>query len=139
MYLTYPVLFAISFFGTKLVGLDRTLNAFQEIGMKIALVKKIIPWSMPTKSIDNLEKRIARSYRFIPLPIQCLDQAVVGWYLLNIHGYAANLKIGLSLTPLRSHAWVEVENWILGDTAGISDLKVVAEYLPWTRSPRSDF
>lgn len=133
MYFTYPLLFTVAFLGSKFVGLDKTVRAFQQIGQKVLRIRRKIPWAIGEKSVGELESRIATGYKFLPLPIQCLDQSLVSWYLLNLNGHSACLKIGLSLTPLRSHAWVEVEETILGDIAGLSDMKVVAQYSAWPK------
>jgi Transglutaminase-like superfamily len=128
MPITYPFLFGASFFGTKLVGLKDTVRAFEKVGRYQRKIKW--PFSSPP-SVEALEKKIARGYALVPLPIQCLDQSLVTWYLFNLHGHPANLKIGVSLTPLRSHAWVETEGKISGDVPGLADLRVVAEYQSW--------
>jgi hypothetical protein len=71
---------------------------------------------------------VERGYRRLPLPMECLEQAIVTWYLLNVSGHDATLKIGAILTPLESHAWVEANGEIFGATPHLADMHVVAEY-----------
>lgn len=113
--------FLLSFIGTKFWGLEGTVRLFSRLA-------KALPTPGKRLSIEQVRARIHRGYSFLPLPIQCLDQAIVSWYLLHRNGHHARLKIGVSLAPLYSHAWVISGDQILGDIAGLADFHVVAEY-----------
>ena len=122
--LTASFLFIVSFVGTKFCGLDRTISLFRSIGK----IQRHTPLRRSSRSLEQLRKQIQRGYAFLPLPIQCLDQAIVSWYLLNLNNYPASLKIGVSLAPFYSHAWTETGKEIFGDIARLADFHVVAEY-----------
>lgn len=120
--MTNPLLFVASFVGTKFVGLDQTVAFFRSLGR----VARRLP--SRTKSVETLRRHVARGYSLLPLPIQCLDQAIVTWYTLNANGHPARLKIGVALSPLYSHAWVVSGSEVFGDIARLADFHVVAEY-----------
>ena len=126
--IAYPFLFIASMFGTRWLGLERTVRGFQALGQWQG---RMHCHGRP-KPVARLRERIQRGYRLLPLPIECLDQAIVTWYLLNLNQHAARLKVGLSLTPMFSHAWVETPGEVFGAIPGVEDLGVVAEYAPWT-------
>lgn len=121
----YTCVYIFSFFGTKYLGLERTILAFRKIGL---LLRKRFRFN---QSVETIENRLERSLHKIPLSIKCLDQAVAAWFWLNLNGHPASLKIGLSLTPLESHAWVALSDRIFVRSTSIPDLKVVAEYGAW--------
>ena len=125
-------LYLISFLSTKFLGLDRSLLFFRKVGL---LLNQL---SHPRYSIDELSSELSRSLHRIPFAVKCLDQAVVAWYCLNRNSHAATLKIGISITPIESHAWVECEKQILVNTYNLADLSVVAEYGPWDQNLTSN-
>lgn len=119
-------LLALSFAGTKLLGPERTSEVFRAL----ARGKRRLRFLRRPRSIDDVRRRVARGYRFMPLPIECLDQAMVTWYLLSAEGRDATLKIGMKLTPFLGHAWVESEGEVLGGIPGIEDMAIVSEIGP---------
>ncbi|NBX92503.1 MAG: lasso peptide biosynthesis B2 protein [Proteobacteria bacterium] len=123
--MNYAILYVASFLSTKFLGLDRTITLVRWVGLKFKRFTKC------SDSPQVLEERLQRALEKVPLAAKCLDQAVVTWYVLNLHGHPAILRIGISLTPLESHAWVAVNDQIFVDTYNIPDLKVVAEYGAW--------
>lgn len=123
--MTYSFLYSVSFVCSKFLGLDRTLKLFRFFG------RMIQPLVTTSQTPDQLENRLKDALKRVPLAAKCLDQAIVTWTILNLYHYPATLKIGLSITPLESHAWVVSENRVFVDTYNIPDLTVVAEYGPW--------
>jgi hypothetical protein len=124
-----PSLLALSFVGTKFVGLESTIHLFERLG------RWQLRWVSqgPPTPILSLLNTIEKSYRLVPFPIRCLDQAVVKWFILNLHGYPGSLKIGVTITPLQSHAWVCVDGDPIEDEWFLSDYSVVAEFHPWQK------
>lgn len=126
--LRYSALYLISFLFSKFLGLDRTMRCFRWVGSLFQ------PWVSHTRSEDLIELELKRALEKVPLAAKCLDQAIVTWTVLNFHRYPAYLKIGLSITPLESHAWVVVGNRIFVDSYNLADLTVVADYGPWPQN-----
>lgn len=131
MDLSISFLLTAAFFGTRYIGLDFTAKSFKSIGRLQKYHRLFIASTM-----EDLALKVERGLRLLPLPVRCLEQALTTWYLLNQHGFPATLKIGMSLTPLRSHAWVESGKRIFGDIAGLADFEVLAEYGEWTEGQR---
>ena len=123
---TYSFLFALSYLGTRYLGLEKTVNSFKRVGMRLRRLHTF-------RSIDdkNMTETLFRSYSSLPLAIRCLDQAVVTWYLLNLHGHRAEMKIGVNVAPFMSHAWVELGEKRFVDSVYIPDMEVVANYPAW--------
>lgn len=112
-----------SFLGTRYGGLERTVRAFARAG-RLQRAARLCRARGP----QEVRAAVERGYQRLPLPIECLEQAIVTWYLLNVGGHAATLKIGATLSPLESHAWVESGGELFGETPHIADMHVVAEY-----------
>lgn len=123
----YSVFYVVSFMGTKLFGLEGTILTFQKFGR---LLRKCYPFK---DSAEALAKRLERGMHFVPFNVKCLDQAIVAWFALGLHGHSSTLRIGLSIKPLESHAWVVCGNRTFVEAPNIPDLKVVAEYGEWGR------
>ncbi|NBX76480.1 MAG: lasso peptide biosynthesis B2 protein [Proteobacteria bacterium] len=121
----YLILYILSFLCTKFLGIERTTKFFKAMGL---FFRRLKHFNDPP---EVLEQRLARGLERVPLAAKCLDQAVVAWYVLNLHGHPGILRIGISLTPLESHAWVVSNQKIFVDTYNIPDLTVVAEYGAW--------
>jgi len=122
----YPILYLFSFLGSKFLGLERTVQLFRGLGI---FVRRFFTFSGDTSTLRN---KLEKGLRSVPFAAKCLDQAIVAWYILNLNGHPAILKIGLSLSPIESHAWVSVGNELFGDTYNLKDLTVVAQYPQWT-------
>jgi len=124
----YALLYLLAFFGSRWLGLEWTAHTLRRIGS----------WIPPRHSrkvqAADLENRLAQSYRRLPIPVRCLEQSLVTWFVLNTHGHPARMRIGMSLSPLQSHAWVEAEGKTYVGFAHIPDLKIIAEYPSWTVS-----
>ena len=80
---------------------------------------------------EEIERAVSKSYSALPLAIRCFDQATVTWYLLNLNGHAAEMKIGVTLAPFMSHAWVELGEKRYVNSVFIPDMEVVATYPAW--------
>jgi hypothetical protein len=117
-----------AFLGTKLWGLESTVNGFRHLGRRI-------PKSKPrVLKPEVIWAKCQQSYRWLPFPIRCLDQALVIWYALNRAGYPAELKIGMTTTPLESHAWVVCEGKVYVDIGNLDDFHVLSTYAPWNET-----
>lgn len=122
----YPVLFGASYLGTRFVGLERTVAGFQKAG------RQLRRFGLGGKrSSDEVVKDLASSYDVLPLSIRCLDQAVVTWSLLNLHGHPARMKIGVMLAPFCSHAWVELDKEVFVDFLYRPDMQVISQFEAW--------
>jgi Transglutaminase-like superfamily len=118
------VLLSLSFISTKLFGLDKTANAIAYF----VKFRKRLSSSVSTRNPKEIAEGVTRGLRFLPFPVECLDQALVTWYALNVAGHGATLKIGMKLSPVSGHAWVLCgsERFVL--VPGLEDFTVVAEY-----------
>jgi len=121
-----PIL-CLSHFSTKLFGIDRTVTLFRWLG-------RIRGPGPSNANAQHLADRAIRGMQLLPLRIECLDQAVATWYVLNRHGHPAFLAIGMRLSPLAGHAWVICNEQSFVRTPGMEDFTVVASYPPWLES-----
>jgi hypothetical protein len=121
------LLLALSFAGTKLLGPERTARAFSTVGR----LRRRLKLRTQSRVPSEIDERVQRALRFLPLPVECLDQAMVTWYQLNVDGHPATLKIGMKLAPLAGHAWVVSRGETFVLVPGIEDFSVVAEFPPW--------
>ena len=119
------VLLSLSHLSTRTLGLDRTVRMFHWLGRKTAAGRR---QAAPT---GQVAARALRGLDSLPMPIECLDQAIAVWFALNRHGHSASLKIGMRLSPLSGHAWVTCGEEVFVDTPGLEDFAVVAAYPPW--------
>ncbi len=121
------LLLGLSFASTKLLGPDRTARAFEALGrarVRVGLRGR-------RRDSQEVARRVQRGLDFLPLPAECLDQAMVTWYLLNTKGHPATLRIGMKLSPLSGHAWVVCGEETFVTVPGLEDFAVVAEFPPW--------
>jgi hypothetical protein len=116
----------LSYFSTKFLGLDRTVNLFRGLGRLLGTAR------LSGISAEELADRAVRGMHVLPLRIECLDQAIATWYALNRHGYPASLKIGMRLSPVSGHAWVTCNGLTFVKMPGMEDFTVVASYAPWS-------
>ena len=123
--MSYYSIYVLSFIGTKYFGLERTVLNMKKLGLSLRRVFQF------KQSVETIEQRLEKTLHQVPLSIKCLDQAVAFWFWFNLNGHRATLKLGVSLTPLESHAWVELGDKIYVRSTSIPDLKVVAEYGSW--------
>lgn len=123
--LLYGLLHLCAFLGTKFWGLESTVQAFKTWGMKIPVR------GLTKGSPDTIWRSCQASYRWLPFPIRCLDQSIVIWFALNRQGFPAEMKIGMTVTPMESHAWVECLGKVYVDIANLKDFHVLNSYGPW--------
>jgi hypothetical protein len=123
----------LSHFSTKLFGIDRTITFFRWLGRARG------PGRSPDATAEDLAGRAIRGMQLLPLRIECLDQAVATWYVLNRHGHPASLRIGMRLSPLSGHAWVMCNEQTFIWTPGMEDFTVVASYPPWPETTCTNF
>jgi Transglutaminase-like superfamily len=118
------LLLTLSFISTKFFGLDKTANAVTYL----ARLRKKFSFGNTNKTPTEIAENVNRGLRFLPFPVECLDQALVTWYALNVAGHEATLKIGMKLSPVSGHAWVLCgdERFVL--VPSLEDFTVVAEY-----------
>jgi len=121
----YIFVYLISFVGTKFLGLDRTILAFKKVGTFLRRFYRA------TSDADKIEQKLGKNLHRVPLAIKCLDQAIAAWFWLNLNGHKGVLRIGVSVTPLESHAWVVLGERVFVKMPSIPDLHVVAEYAAW--------
>lgn len=117
-------LLCLSYLSTKMLGLDRTVSLFARMG-------RGRPRASAEGTAQSHADGVTRGMQFLPLRIECLDQAIVTWYRLNRHGHPATLNIGMRLTPVSGHAWVICDEAVFVHTPGLEDFTVVATYAPW--------
>ena len=117
--------YCLTFLSSKFLGIERTTQILKKSALSFRRFKK------SSLSLETIEGQLQRSLHRVPFATKCLDQALVAWFYLNLNRHPATLKIGLSITPLESHAWVTAGNRTFVDTYNLSDLTVVAEYLPF--------
>lgn len=119
------LLYCLTFLSSKFLGIERTTQNLKRTALFARRFKQT------RLSADNIAEQLQKSLTRVPFATKCLDQALVAWFYLNLNRHPATLKIGLSITPLESHAWVVSENRIFVDTYNLADLTVVAEYPPF--------
>lgn len=120
-------LLLLSLAGTKTLGPEKTAKTLERVGRWL----RRTPLRGRRASVASIERRIDDSRTTAPLPIECLEQAMTTWYLLNLKGHAAELKIGMKLSPVMGHAWVESEGATLGQIPGLEDFTVVGSFGAW--------
>jgi hypothetical protein len=117
----------LAFLGTKLWGLESTVRSFQGFGQRLPRLGKA-----RSRSPDLIWESCQRSYRWLPFPVRCLDQSIVIWFALNRAGYQAEMKIGMTVTPMESHAWVVCGGKVYVDIQNLVDFYVLSTYPAWT-------
>lgn len=120
-------LLLLAFAGTKYLGPEKTTEAFK----RLASARRLLRLDGRARSREQVKRRIERGLRWLPLPVECLDQAIVTWYLMNLKGHPATLRIGMRLSPMFGHAWVESNGEIFGGVPGIEDMAIVSEIEPF--------
>ena len=123
VFMSAPIL-CLSHFSTKIFGIDRTVNFFRWLG-------GIFKPSPSDATAEHLADSAIRGMQLLPLRIECLDQAIATWYVLNRHGHPASLQIGMRLSPVSGHAWVMCNEQSFVKMPGMEDFTVVASYPPW--------
>lgn len=122
------VLLVLSFCSTKLLGLDRSVRIASRVGRCCRPLWK----ASRLRPAQDIADGVQRGLRYLPFPVECLDQAIVTWFLLNLWRYPAVLRVGMKLSPVSGHAWVLCDAQCFVTTPGLEDFTVVAEYSAWS-------
>jgi hypothetical protein len=120
------LILCLSHLATKILGLDRTVNVFRWAGQ----ISR--PQPAPDYAAHGIAERAVKGMQFLPLRVECLDQAIATWFALNRNSIPAVLNIGMRLSPLSGHAWVTCKEQTFVQTPGLEDFTVVASYAPWS-------
>lgn len=117
--------------------------SFSNIAEQLKLLKalyvshKLVQKGLP-HTIDTLKRLCAQSKKKeldIPLTIKrlnaasllypnktkCLEWSVAFFYHVVQHGYRPVLKIGVQNRPFYSHAWIEIDDKIIGDIKDLNE------------------
>lgn len=122
----YAVLFGLSYLGTRFRGVESTARGFRALGGGLLNLGV-----RPHRPLDEINRDLGKSYHYLPLAVRCLDQAMVTWFAMNLNGHPAELKIGFTLSPFMSHAWVELGEEKFVEFLYRQDLHEVARFGPW--------
>ncbi|MEG9437798.1 lasso peptide biosynthesis B2 protein [Edaphobacter sp. HDX4] len=60
-------------------------------------------------------------------PVMCLQRSAAATLLLRSQGLKAELVIGAQLLPFRSHAWVEIDGYVVNDKPYVSEIYSVLQ------------
>lgn len=75
--------------------------------------------------MHSLIKHLNAATLFYPLKTKCLERSVAFFCYVIQHGYQPVLKIGVQNRPFYSHAWIELDNEIIGDIKDLNERMVV--------------
>ncbi|MEA2336716.1 MAG: hypothetical protein QOE82_723 [Thermoanaerobaculia bacterium] len=64
---------------------------------------------------EQLCRDIDRAAVYYPRRLHCLRRSAAMTWLLRSCGYPAEMMIGVSVTPFLAHAWVELDDGVIGD------------------------
>lgn len=97
--------------------------SFQNLRSWLARSRHITK-STSSPTVETLVWAVQSASRIQPGKVKCLAQALTTQYLLERHGYAAQLRIGVAKADsagLTAHAWVECqEKVVIGGLANLS-------------------
>lgn len=85
--------------------------------------------SMPTRHSESHDGRIEPWVAAInavsrrPRPPSCLDRSVFLWFIMRLHGFTGELRIGVSSSDgaIDGHAWVEYDGRVINDADDVRD------------------
>lgn len=120
------LILSLTHLSTKIFGLDRTVQFFRWAG------RFFRPPPASEQAASDIAEQAVRGLQFLPLRVECLDQAIATWFALNRKSIPAVLNIGMRLSPLSGHAWVTFKEQTFVHTPGLEDFTVVASYAPWS-------
>ena len=83
--------------------------------------------SGPKRSSDVLCRAMEFACAFYPKRVLCLQRSAATLFLLRRYGWNAQLVIGAQTTPLKSHAWVELNGAVVGDKPYMREIYQVLE------------
>jgi hypothetical protein len=64
---------------------------------------------------EQLCRDMDRAAVYYPRRLHCLRRSAAMTWLLRSCGYPAEMIIGVSVTPFLAHAWVELDDSVIGD------------------------
>ena len=96
----------------RFLGWPATLRAFQACHQKRSQVDSGTNNEHAAQDVDSTIRSIAASY---PISVECKERALCCWSLLRRMGLPAKLVVAVSLYPLESHCWCELEGRVLTD------------------------
>ena len=105
------VLFGLIFAAIRMLGWPETVRLFQSQHQKPPQVLTDERKDLP-QEVDTAIRDMAAGY---PFPVECKERALCCWTLLRGVGLPAQLVVGISLFPLESHCWCELEGCVLTD------------------------
>ena len=73
-------------------------------------------------TIGQICSSVQRACVWYPKQALCLQRSAVTTCLLRIYGIASQMVVGVRPLPFLAHAWVEVDNSIVNDWAGVKKL-----------------
>jgi hypothetical protein len=54
--------------------------------------------------------------------VLCLQRSAATAVLLRRHGWKAEMVIGAQVRPFKSHAWVEIDGWVVSDKPYMAEM-----------------
>lgn len=102
-HLSCAVLLVVTWGLLRVVRLRRTLMMVR----LLALWKAAVSTNTDLRVARALAARVRTAGALVPLPVRCLEQAVVVYWLLQRRGLRAEFRLGARLAPFGAHAWVE--------------------------------
>lgn len=81
------------------------------------------------RTIDDVCAAVNRACEYYPRNVACLQRSAAIVSLLRRFGFPADLVIGVSKLPFKSHAWVEVQGRIVTDSPRIKETYAVIAYV----------
>lgn len=84
-----------------------------------------------TEPQSNITETVCRAVDlaciWYPKEVLCLQRSAATAYMLKRCGVSADLVIGAQLTPLRAHAWVEVDGHVVNDKTYMTEIYAVLD------------
>ncbi|ELE9247929.1 lasso peptide biosynthesis B2 protein [Enterobacter kobei] len=93
-------------------GLPHTIDTLKRLCAKSKKKELDIPLTV---------KRLNAASLLYPNKTKCLEWSVAFFYHVIQHGYRPVLKIGVQNRPFYSHAWIEIDDKIIGDIKDLNE------------------
>lgn len=97
-------------------GLPHTIDILKRMGSKVKKKELDIPLTV---------KRLNAASLLYPNKTKCLEWSVAFFYHVIQYGYRPVLKVGVQNRPFYSHAWIEIEEKIIGDITDLNERMTV--------------
>lgn len=103
-------------------GLPHTIDTLKRLCAKAKKRELDIPLTV---------KRLNAASLVYPNKTKCLEWSIAFFYHLVQHGYRPVLKIGVQNRPFYSHAWIEIDDKIIGDIKDLNErMTVIFKFSP---------